>query len=538
MLALLAALAFVGCHPEDPVIVSISPERGVPGEIILIEGAYFGAERGASFVTIAGTQPTAAAYLDWSDAMILLRAPDFGDAGLVFVHVEGRRSNGAFFANAAAIPRTVPGERSGIGPAIASISPPEAAVGSVVTITGSGFGNSRGSGAVFFTRESFSPTGARALVQVTDAEFGYELWTDREIRARVPDGAASGHLEVRTARGSSGPARFDVSAGPGTKTFGDRREHVITYSVTINTRDASEPNALHLWVPSPAASAEQRDIQMLSGSPAPSIMDYMGTSFHRLENLEAHSGANVNISWAVGVYEVRTEVRPEEIRRVASPIRDANTRACPRVPSDDPVVRGLAASIFGTQANPYLRARAIYEWMLRSLEWVPRARSDGVLYAVENLRADPFLGALLFVALLRAADVPSRPVAGVLVNPDRRALNHYWAEFWIDGLGWIPADPAMGASILAGGSPLPVEFLPQEARGYAEERADAAAFYFGNMDSRRIAFSRGVTDIAQLDPRGRTITHVRSYALQTLWEEAVGDIDYSSVWGSIIIYGR
>jgi transglutaminase-like putative cysteine protease len=114
-------------------------------------------------------------------------------------------------------------------------------------------------------------------------------------------------------------------------------------------------------------------------------------------------------------------------------------------------------------------------------------------------------------------------VAGVLIDRDRQTIHHYWAEFWIDGLGWIPADPAMGAS-----APETAPFSTHPNR---------AGYYFGSIDSQRIAFSRGFSSLSLMDPRGRTVTRGRSYSLQNLWEEAVGIDHYTSLWGDIIITG-
>jgi len=539
VIAALTLALLVGCRSNDPVIFSIYPSVGVMGEPITILGSSFGDERDASFVTIAGAQPTGTAYLEWHDNRIRLRVPEFGEAGLVFVHVGGRRSNGVLFVNRATMPVTAHGGRTGFGPAIASITPQAGAVGSLVTITGSGFGNSRGSGGVFFSRnvEAGSWAADRELIKVSESDFGYETWTDREIRVRVPDGAATGSIEVRTARGRSPPLSFAVNGSPGTKTFGDRRSFIITYSVNIRTGDAEPPNALHLWVPFPAVSAEQQNIEMIFSEPAPFIDNYFGTSLFRLDNLESFGSSTVNLSWAVDVYGVRTSVQPQAVQRAASPIRDAHTRACAWLPADDPRIRSLAASIVGGETNPYLQARRIYDWMLGgNIVWDDRVQGD-IFYAIENGRADSFLAALLYSTLLRAAGVPGRPVAGVLVGRDRQTMTHHWAEFWLDGLGWIPADPAMGA----GAVPAAFAFHESDASGLAPgdgEPPDAAGFYFGNLDSRRIAFSRGITDISQMDPRGRTVAQVRSYAMQTLWEEAIGGIEsYSSLWGSIIITG-
>jgi hypothetical protein len=142
--------------------------------------------------------------------------------------------------------------------------------------------------------------------------------------------------------------------------------------------------------------------------------------------------------------------------------------------------------------------------------------------ALEQRQFDSYTAALLFCSLARSVYIPAIPVAGVLVNRGG-VLKHYWAEFWIDGFGWVPLDPALGAGIA------PEGFNPRE---------DSASWYFGNMDNQRIAFSRGQTLLSQMDPRGRTVTRDREYALQNLWEEAVGGIEsYSSLWGDITIIG-
>jgi len=254
---------------------------------------------------------------------------------------------------------------------------------------------------------------------------------------------------------------------------------------------------------------------------------HLGAGLYRLDDLDAGSGYDVTLSWAVDVYGLRTSVRPQDVRSEPSPLRDANTAADSRIPSDDPGVGALAVAIAGGETNHYLRARMVYDWMLANLEWRERLQGD-VIFAMETRSVDSFLASVLYSALLRSLGVPTRPVAGVLVSDGKDTLVHHWAEFWLDGLGWIPADPTMGAGAV------PAAFaFDGEAYG-----SDSADFFFGNLDSGRIAFSRGYSEIPRMDPRGRTVTHVRSYALQTIWEESSGGLEaYSSLWGNVIITG-
>ena len=147
----------------------------------------------------------------------------------------------------------------------------------------------------------------------------------------------------------------------------------------------------------------------------------------------------------------------------------------------------------------------------------------GPAEALAAKQGDPYAAALLYCAIARAGGIPCIPVAGVLVNRNRQTLRHYWVEFWIDGFGWIPVDPAMGAGAV------PPAFNTRE---------DRSSFYFGNLDNQRVAFSRGELILSRMDARGRPVSRGRSYSLQNLWEEAAGGLEsYSSLWGEVTVTG-
>jgi transglutaminase-like putative cysteine protease len=361
------------------------------------------------------------------------------------------------------------------------------------------------------------------FIETSETEFGYEMWSEREIRVRVPDGAAGGNIQIRTVRGNSPPLLFTVTDKPGTKIFRDKRVYTLSTSVNIKTGGAETPNSLYLWIPRPATSASQR-ISMLESGPMPFMDDYRGTGIYKLENLTANSETQVNVSWKVEVYRVETSVLPQQIRQnPLSPVNTTYTQSNSLIPSDDPRIKNRVTQIIGRERNPYLKARMIYEWLLKELAITEDSIDTDIFAVLETGRADPYTATLLYCALLRGAGVPALPVAGVLVNRNLQTLNHYWAEFWADGFGWIPADPAMAAGAV------PAPFQTGETR---------ENFYFGNTDNQRIAFSRGFAALSPMTPGGRTVSPERTYALQSLWEEASGGIEsYTSVWGDVIITG-
>jgi transglutaminase-like putative cysteine protease len=507
------------------------------GEVITISGENFGPAREESYITIAGTEPTDSSYYTWEDDFIMVRVPEFGEPGLVFVYVNGRKSNGILFSNIAAIPRLVDAEDIGLKPRIISISPKAGPVGALVTITGNNFGGSRENGGVFFSWDYETPSlgapliRAPEFIEASENELGYEFWSTREIRVRVPDGAKSGNLEVHTTRGKSQSMPFTVSGSPGTKTFEDKRVYIINYSVDVRILEASRPNTLYLWMPQPVTSPSQRNITLLSRSIDPFTENYRGANLFKIDNLAAGANAHVDLSYSVEVYVQKTNPRIQSIvPDENSFLAEAYSQSSNLIPSNNPQIKRQVNAIISRERNPYSRARLIYDWLIREIKITETTSSDitwtnwpeSIVEALEKKQADPATAVLLYCAMARAGELPCIPAAGVLVNRNRQTIRHYWAEFWINGFGWIPVDPVMGAGAV------PPSFMFEQVPG----------FYFGNLDNQRIVFSRGEPGLTQIESRGRPISRSHSYSLQNIWEEASGGIEsYSSLWGDVIITG-
>jgi transglutaminase-like putative cysteine protease len=532
-----AAVVLSACFDRGPRIASIDPRIGSMGEVLTIEGSGFGDARGDNRVTIAGIAPTSSSYLEWTDQRIAVRIPDFGESGLVYVLASGRKSNPALFTNRASMPQPVSAGEEGGGPRILSVEPTVASVGALVVIQGRNFGASREGGAVQFAWDAEAPPAAPAsqqaptAIDASESEFAYEQWSDGEIRVRVPDGAVTGNLQVRTARGLTNSQFFEVADRPGAKSYGDKRSYVVSYSVNIKAVKASGPNTLYLWLPRPVLSPTQRGVGLLTQSAEPFVADHRGTALYQFKDVAAGADFTVAQSYLVDVYAVETAVKPQAVKRdVDSPLRQAYTAATALIPADAPEIAKLAERIVGKERNPYLEAKKIYDWLEAEITFVAVDARDpadrkpgGAVQTAADKRGDAYGAALLFCALARARGIPCLPVAGFLVNRDRSSVRHFWAEFWIDGFGWVPVDPAMGA-----------DAVPAGFGG----RADAAEYFFGNLDSQRVAFSRGQAELSPMDPRGRTVGRERGYALQTLWEEAVGGLDeYSSLWSDLTVTG-
>jgi transglutaminase-like putative cysteine protease len=532
---ILAAVAlsvlFVSCKSKIPVISSIDPKIGNMGDVITLRGRNFGAAREGAFVSIAGITPTNSSYYTWQDDLIILKIPESGDSGLVYVYVKGRRSNGVLFSNSASVPRLIEGEDFGMEPKITIVSPQTGVPGTLVAITGHNFGASREGAGVFFSWDyaahSINPyvVTEPEYIEVSETEFGYETWNAREIRVRLPDGAVSGSLKIKTPNGESRPVFFDVTGKPGYKNFKDKRSYTISYSVDVKINEAVRPNNLYLWMPLPVTSASQRKVTPVSRSMEPFVENHRGVSLFKLDNLTAGATHTINLSFNVEVYAIETGIRPVSVRQGKSPLYTAYTQSTNLIPADSSQIKSTVANIIGKEQNPYIKARMLYEWIIKNIDIneIPLITS-GAVSALGQKKADPYSAALLYAAMARAAKLPCIPTAGVLINRQSQTIRHYWTEVWIDDFGWLPVDPVLGAGA-----------VPES---YINKETDLVNFYFGNTDSQRITFSRGELNLSQMESRGRLVSHTQSYSLQNIWEEASGGLEsYSSLWGDIIIRG-
>jgi hypothetical protein len=118
-----------------PSITSLSPTSGAVGASVTITGTNFGSPQGTSTVKFNTTTVTSIA--SWSTTSIVAIVLTGATMGNVVVTVGGVASNGVTFTVVAV-------------PNITSLSPTSGAVGAAVSVNGTNFGATQGSGTVKF----------------------------------------------------------------------------------------------------------------------------------------------------------------------------------------------------------------------------------------------------------------------------------------------------------------------------------------------------------------------------------------------------
>jgi transglutaminase-like putative cysteine protease len=126
----------------------------------------------------------------------------------------------------------------------------------------------------------------------------------------------------------------------------------------------------------------------------------------------------------------------------------------------DGIVRETALKATQGVNGDVARARAIYDWTVENTERNPKTRGCGSGDVRAMLEAGTLNGKCadlnaIFVALCRSVGIPARDVYGIRVATSPRGYRsmgpqpgvitkaqHCRAEFYAQGIGWVPVDPA------------------------------------------------------------------------------------------------
>ncbi len=518
---------------RPPEVDGIQPKVGVSGDELVITGRFFGSSRNGGRVVVSNVSPPTSAYLEWTNKKIGLIVPEEMKGGLLRVITKHGESREVVpFTNKRYLPVVLAGPLNPGEPYISSFEPKSGSVGSLVVIKGLNFGLKRGSSTVSFAW--ISGDGQRKMdvsedpniLNALENDYDYVAWNDREIKVRVPDGASSGKVKIVTDKGVSNAVYFEVNNFAGSKLFTNRRIYHVRSTIDIKDINADEGNSLYLWVPRVIEGPEQRDIKLVSVEPEPMFDDYRGTTLFFLENLKRGERYNVSIDFIFSRYEVETKVNVGRVSLYydkTNRLYHAYTTPSVLVPASDKTIKSVARSVVRVEKNPYRKARLLYNYVANRLSYVETPENFSVPGAIKTQKGDAYLYSLLFCALARSVGIPTRAVAGYIVAGKNLSRRHYWAEFYLEKVGWVPVDPLLGDGVKLGD---------------LKAGVNARNFYFGGLDNKHITLSKGLISLKQMNPKGRLVTRRNAASFQTIHEEYTGNLrSYSSQWSQLKLLG-
>ena len=514
-----------------PVISSVNPVVFDKNEIITIVGKHFGEEAEDSFLKIDNVMIPSTLCSEWTDTEIVLSSNMISDGGLLFVIAKNSYSKPVFISNASDVPIVRMQENVECRPSIEALSKDYGEIGSLIKIYGSNFGTIRDNSNVIFIKkdvlsereysENFlllpDDKNIENYMYCSEKDFDFDFWSDEEIHIRIPDGAQSGLIAIKTKNGTSNAIPFNVRGNIGTKSLQNKQNFLISMETEVSNVKAEENNMLFLRIPSPEETNSQSNIKVVFNAPSPLVQNNNEGVIYQFDNIREDDKISIKQQYTITSYEIETNINARNIslKIQNQKLHDYYTKETSLLPVTEVIIKKLVDNVVQNEKNTYLKAKKIYEYIIENFNITKETFSDRtqtVLSMLENKTGSPYDVSLLFSTLCRASDIPCMPISGVITDEDKTHL-HWWAEFYIDAYGWVPVDIGMALDI-------PFESKIENRKTY----------YFGNLDGNRISFSHGEKEILPMTADGKTYSRERNFALQSFWEEALNINSYTCFW--------
>jgi transglutaminase-like putative cysteine protease len=239
-----------------------------------------------------------------------------------------------------------------------------------------------------------------------------------------------------------------------------------TYEIITKVEIANPVGITRAWVPLPFAAKTDWHNPMSS--------QWMGNGQMKKVTDGKYGAEMVYAEWKAGEKAPALEVtsrfatrdravdftkpNPKAPKLSAAEVK-LNTAGTELIPTDG-IVRETAQGIVKGTKTDVEKAQAIYEWVVENTFRDAKVRGCGWGDIKSMLETKNFGGKCgdlnaMFVGLARSAGVPARDIYGVRVAPSELGYKslglgsanatkgqHCRAEFFAQGIGWVPVDPA------------------------------------------------------------------------------------------------
>jgi transglutaminase-like putative cysteine protease len=261
------------------------------------------------------------------------------------------------------------------------------------------------------------------------------------------------------------------------------RQFEFEYKATVKEIPAGA-RKVDLWIPVPHDTPHQKITGLDIDSPHPYRMhtaQYGNRVMHLSLNNPPPSGLTVTMRFNA----VRKEHIQERLRQPARPaVREEQRDPYMArwlepdrlVPIDGKVRQWAQEVVDAAGAKTDLeRARAIYNHVVSTVKYDKSGQGWGrgdIYYACDARRGNCTDFHAIFIGYARALGIPARFAIGFPLPTDRGAGQvsgyHCWAEFYAEGIGWVPVDASEAA-----------------------KDPSRREYFFGAHDENRVEFTTG-----------------------------------------------
>ncbi len=280
----------------------------------------------------------------------------------------------------------------------------------------------------------------------------------------------------------------------GAGTYGDPVAYTGSTDLAIPRGDLPATGTLKLWLPVPVETGSQTSVTIISVEPARYVKSPADTSADLglvylevpLEEIK-DPFLNVTARYRFVQHEQRFAIDPTKVKpyNTSSPEYMKYTAPSGKIVIT-PEMKAKALSVVGNETNPYLQAQKIY-WDVITTHpyshaphfWMDATGTPESGYFLTTGVGDCGTQSMYYAALLRSIGIPARATGGYQMIQGY-AGTHFWAEYYLEGYGWVPVDVTA-----AEGGDWSYNATPAELQRYKE-------YFFGSLDPYRYVIQKDV----------------------------------------------
>jgi hypothetical protein len=245
------------------------------------------------------------------------------------------------------------------------------------------------------------------------------------------------------------------------------RMKTSAYTMSYTYQNPSD-SPMEVWFSVPCDTAGQRITQVKSAPTPNEVHEHPFENTQWYYTLPPQAQIEITIAYTAGDYTSD----PDNPTTLADDERTYFLRSTHIIDLTDEI-RAEALTIVEAATDVREQARRIFTHLTQKYAY-SAAKKRGIHEFRQVRRGDCGEFAFLFVAYCRSLGIPARTNIGTWSIGTMQA--HAWAEFFIEGTGWLIADPSMGR---VARNPL------QIISGVSIRVQD----HFGSRDGKRLAFS-------------------------------------------------
>ena len=214
--------------------------------------------------------------------------------------------------------------------------------------------------------------------------------------------------------------------------------------------------SLDVYFAVPRELPNQKILGEIVFDPVPTdyIEDRWGQKFAHFHSEDLHLAQRKQATMVVNVelFDARWFVFPEKVGSLENIPKDITEKYLTDEDKYDinhPVIQKAVKDAAGEERNPYWIMRKIYRYVREHMYYELAGGWNVAPAILERGNGSCSEYSFVFIALCRAAGLPTKYVGSVAIRGDDASTDevfHRWCECYLPGYGWVPIDPSGGDS--------------------------------------------------------------------------------------------